>query len=72
MVGLEMTYDFTDILHAIETLNRFAEEKLNHQGLHFNKSHKKQMSIWNKLHQQTIEEGDVFSQYDSISTYIKL
>ena len=25
------------------------------------------MSIWNKLHQQTVKEGDVLSQYDSIS-----
>ena len=25
------------------------------------------MSIWNKLHQQTVEEGDILSQYDSIS-----
>ena len=30
------------------------------------------MSIWNKLHQQTVEEGDVLSQYDSISTDNKI
>ena len=30
------------------------------------------MSIWNKLHQQTIEKGHVLSQYDSISTYNKI
>ena len=30
------------------------------------------MSICNKLHQQTVEEGDVLSQYDSISTDNKI
>ena len=30
------------------------------------------MSLWNKLHQQTIEEGDFLSQYDSISTDNKI
>ena len=29
------------------------------------------MSVWNELHQQTVEEGDVLSQYDLISTYNK-
>ncbi len=72
IVGVERAYDFTDLLHAIGTLNRVVEEESNPQGLRFNKSHKKQMSIWNKLHQQTIEEGDVLSQYDSISTDDKI
>ena len=30
------------------------------------------MSICNKLHQQIVEEGDVLSQYDSISTDNKI
>ena len=67
MVGVEREYDFTDLIHATRTLNRVAEEESNPHWIRFNKSHKKQMSIWNKLHQQTIEEGDVLSQYDSIS-----
>ena len=45
MVGVEREYDFSDLLHAIGTLNRVAEEESNFQGLHFNKSPKKQMSI---------------------------
>ena len=67
MVGVEREYYFSDLIHAIGTLNRVVEEESNPQGLRFNKSHKKQISIWNKLHQQTVEEGDVLSQYDSIS-----
>ena len=42
MVGVERAYDFTDFLHAVGTLNRVVEEESNSQGLHFNKSHKKQ------------------------------
>ena len=62
MVGVDRTYDFNDLLHAIGTLNRVVfQEESNPQGIHFNKYHKKQMSIWNKLHQQTEEEGDVLS-----------
>ena len=72
MVGVERAYDFTNLLHAIGTLNRVVEEELNPRGLRFNKYHKKQMNIWNKLYQQIVEEGDVLSQYDSISTDIKL
>ena len=72
MVGVERTYDFLDLLHAIGTLNRVVEEESNPQGLHFNKYCKKQMSIRNKLHQQIVEEGDVLSQYDSISTNNKI
>ena len=64
MVGVERAYDFADLLHAIGTLNRVVEEESNPQGLRFNKSHKKQMSIWNKLHQKIVEEVDVLSQYD--------
>ena len=30
------------------------------------------MSIWNKLHQQYVEEGDILSQYDSICTDNKI
>ena len=62
-----MAYDFTNFLHVIGTLNRVAEKESNSQGIRFNKSHKKQMSIWNKLHKKIVEEGDVLSQYDSIS-----
>ena len=72
MVGVERAYDFADLLHAIGTLNRVAEEESKPQGIRFNKYHKKQMSIWNKLHQQTVDEGDVLSQYDSISTDNKI
>ena len=54
MVGVERAYDFVDLLHAIGTLNRVVEEESNPKGIHFNKSHKKQMIIWNKLHQQII------------------
>ena len=61
MVGVERAYDFTDLLHAIGTLNRVAEEESNPQGLHFNKSHKKQESIWNRLHQETIQNIEIFS-----------
>ena len=45
---------------------------MNPQGFRFNTYHKKQMSIWNKLHQQIVEEGDLLSQYDSISTDNKI
>ena len=72
MVGLERAYDFTDLLHAVGTLNRVAEEESNPQGIRFNKSHKKQESIWNKLHQQTTKNHDVLSQYGSISTDDKI
>ena len=72
MVGVEKAYDFADLFHAIGTLNRVAEEESNPQGIHFNKYHKKQMSIWNKLHQQTLHECDVLPQYDSISTDNKI
>ena len=59
MVGSERAYDFTNLLHDVGTLNRVSEEESNPQGLRFNKSHKKQERIWNKLHQQTIENHDV-------------
>ena len=72
MVGVEREYDFVDLLHAIRTLNRVVKGESNPQGFRFNKSHKKQMSIQNKLHQQTVYEDDVLSQYDSISTYNKI
>ena len=72
MVGMERAYDFTDLLHAVGTLNRVVEEESNSQGLHFNKSHKKQENIWNKLHQETIQNTDILSQYDSISTDAKI
>jgi hypothetical protein len=72
MVGSERAYDFTDLLHAVGTLNRVAEEESNPQGLRFNKSHKKQESIWNKLHQQTTENHDVLSHYGPISTDDKI
>ena len=45
MVGVEREYDFTDLLHAIGTLNRVVEEESNLEGFRFNKSHKKQMII---------------------------
>jgi hypothetical protein len=61
MVGVERSYDFTDLLHSIGTLNRVVEEELNPQGIHFKKSQKKQMSIWNTLHQQVSRDIDVFS-----------
>ena len=41
-VGVERAYDSTDLLHAVGTLNRVAEEESNPQGIHFNKYHKKQ------------------------------
>ena len=72
MVGVERAYDFTDLLHAVGTLNRVVEEESNSQGLHFNKSHKKQENIWDKLHQETIQNTDILSQYDSISTDAKI
>ena len=72
IVGVERAYDFSNLLHAIGTLNRVAKEESNPQGIHSNQSHKKQMSIWNKLNQQIVDEGDVLSQYDSISTYNKI
>ena len=72
MVGSERAYDFTELLHDVGTLNRFVEDESNPQGLRFNKSHKKQESIWSKLHQQTTENRDVLSQYGSISTDDKI
>ena len=33
MVGVERAYDFADLLHAIGTLNRVAEEESNPQGI---------------------------------------
>ena len=45
MVGVERAYDFTNLLHAIGTLNRVAEEESNPEGLLFNKCHKKQEII---------------------------
>ena len=67
MVGVERAYDFTNLLHAIGTLNRVVEEESNPLVLCSNKYLKKKRGIWNKLHQQTVEEGDLLSQYDSIS-----
>ena len=72
MVVLERAYDFTNLLHAVGNLNRVVEEESNPKGLRFNKYHKKQESIWNKLHQQTTENHDVLSQYGSISTDDKI
>lgn len=72
MVGVESAYDFTEFLHVVGTLNRVAKEKSNPQGLHFNKSHKKKESIWNRLHQETIQKIDILSQYNSISTATKI
>ena len=37
IVGVEMEYDFADLLHAIGTLNGVVEEESNPQGLRFNK-----------------------------------
>jgi hypothetical protein len=61
MVGVERAYDFTDLLHPIGTLNRVVEEESNPQGIHLKKSHKKQMGIWNTLHQQVSRDIDVLS-----------
>jgi hypothetical protein len=72
MVGVERAYDFTNLLHAVGTLNRVAEEELNPQGLHFNISHKNKESIWHRFHQETIQNIDLLSQYDPISTYAKI
>jgi len=72
MAGVERAYDFIDLLHVVGTLNRVAEEESNPQGLHFNKSHKKQESIWNRLHQETIQNICILSQYDSISRDTKI
>jgi len=72
MVGVERAYDFTDLHHVVGTINRVLEEESNPQGLHFNKSHKKQESIWNRLHQETIQNINILSQNDSISTNAKI
>lgn len=72
MDGMERTYDFNNLIHAIGTLNRVVEEESNPQGLNFNKFHKKQESIWNRLQQETIENIGILSQYDSISTNDKI
>jgi hypothetical protein len=45
---------------------------MNPKGLHFNKSHKKQMSIWTTLHLKMNEYIGILSQYDLISTDDKL
>jgi len=68
MVAVERAYDFTEFLHVVGTLNRVVEEESNPQGLYLNKPHKKQESIWNRLHQETIKNIDILSKYDSIST----
>ena len=72
MVGAERAYDFTNLLHAVGTLNRVVEEEQNPQGIHFKKYHNKQENIWNKLHQETIKNIDILSQYDSISINNKI
>ena len=56
----------------LELLIELLKEESNPQGLRFSKSHKKQMSIWNKLHQLTVKDDDGLSQYDSMSTNNKI
>ena len=51
MVGVERAYDFADLIPSIGTLNSVAKEESNPQGIRFNKYHKKQIRIKNKLHQ---------------------
>lgn len=72
MVGVERAYDFIILLHIIGTLNRVSEVESNTQGLHFNKYHKKQESIWNRLHQERIQNVNILSECDSISTNDKI
>ena len=72
VVEEERVYDFTDFLHVFGTLNKNFEGEPNPQGLDFKKSHKKQESIKNKLHQEMIENIGILSQYDSISTDDKI
>jgi len=72
MIGVERSYDLTDLLHVVGTLNRVVEEESKPRWLHFNKSHKNKESIWNRLHQEEIQNIDILSQYDSISTDAKI
>ena len=71
MVEVERSYDFTDLLHAIGTLNRVVIEESNPHGLHFNKYDKEKERIWNRLHREKIQNIDILLQYDSITTYAK-